>query len=65
MMDWINVKDFEDEPIPINTTLLGTDGNEVFPVFYDSYFEWHFLDQELCCDHDFDVLYWMELPEPP
>lgn len=59
---WISVKD--DTPV-INETVIISDGFEVFTGFYSSMHEWHMQNTELCKNVDFDVFYWMPLPEPP
>lgn len=61
-MKWYSVNC---EDIPINTDMLITDGVDVFVGFYDSMFEWHMHDQELCESVQFDVTHWMEFPDPP
>ncbi len=63
-MEWKNTKNTLQD-IPVNTNILITDGYEVFVGFYDSMHEWRMIDQELCIDIDFDVIYWMEFPLPP
>lgn len=63
-MKWHKIKD-DTCIIPINTTVLVTDGYEVFPAFIDSMLEWRFTNQDVCSDHDFDVFYWMLFPNPP
>ena len=63
MSEWISVKDRL--PRNINEGFLITDGPDVFVGFHSSNLEWHMSNGELCIDIDFDVFYWMPLPEPP
>ena len=50
---------------PINTNVLVTDGEYVFPAFLDSMLEWRFLNQDICEENGLEVSHWMEFPEPP
>lgn len=61
--NWISVKDKNN--CIINETILISDGYDVYPGFLDSMHNWRMLNQDLCTDIGFDVLFWQPLPDAP